>query len=220
MMIGLGGDLFVLYWDAEAEELSGLNASGPAPCGSLAGFSREARQRDHHAAGMESTAVTVPGAVDGWAQLHKRFRNLPWKRLVSHPQSRMRIKASQSQKSSEEQWTIADFFRTIAEANAESSRVFLPGGKASASGRSFQKSRHGSRLQQPSLRAGSRTHFMKERSPAAIFKTSKRLGGMMNAARFVRVLSRVGGTAFRSITAAGGSTNCRPTGRAWPRSKC
>src|SRR5713226_9762140 len=33
MMNGVGGDLFVLYWEAKTGELTGLNASGPAPRG-------------------------------------------------------------------------------------------------------------------------------------------------------------------------------------------
>jgi gamma-glutamyltranspeptidase/glutathione hydrolase len=31
MMNGMGGDCFVLYWDAHSGKLTGLNASGPAP---------------------------------------------------------------------------------------------------------------------------------------------------------------------------------------------
>jgi gamma-glutamyltranspeptidase / glutathione hydrolase len=38
MMTGMGGDLFVMYWDAKSGKLTGLNASGPSPKALSPGF--------------------------------------------------------------------------------------------------------------------------------------------------------------------------------------
>src|SRR6185295_6302194 len=70
MMNGMGGDLFVLYREGKTGKLTGLNASGPAPCGlspALLASQGIGRMAD---AGIH--AVTVPGAVDGWARMHQR----------------------------------------------------------------------------------------------------------------------------------------------------
>lgn len=78
-MAGLGGDAFALIHDGQ--NVSALNASGPA--GSEA-------TRDHYASRGHSedipdrgslSALTVPGAVDGWREMHERFGRLPWDQL-------------------------------------------------------------------------------------------------------------------------------------------
>ncbi len=76
---GLGGDLFVLYWDAETGKLTGLNASGPAPRGLSREFLVKNGIKDMPREGIHS--VTVPGVVDGWARMHQRYGKLPWKDL-------------------------------------------------------------------------------------------------------------------------------------------
>lgn len=71
---GIGGDLFAIVWDAESEQLYGLNASGRSPQNLTLGYFKEQ--------GMEKIPshgplpVSVPGAVDGWFELHEKFGKL------------------------------------------------------------------------------------------------------------------------------------------------
>ncbi len=80
---GMGGDLFALVWDPKQGQLVGLNASGRAPAGQdLVAL----RAKLHGADSIPlygSLAVTVPGAVDGWFQLHQRFGRLPMRTLLA-----------------------------------------------------------------------------------------------------------------------------------------
>src|SRR5262245_271166 len=81
MMNGVGGDLFLIYWDAKAGKLYGLNASGWAPRKLTIETLAQQKITTMPRAGIHS--VTVPGAVDGWSQAHKRFGRLAWKDLFS-----------------------------------------------------------------------------------------------------------------------------------------
>ena len=76
---GIGGDLFAIVWDAKTKRLYGLNASGRSPLG----LSFEALKQELEGKGLKSIPpyghlpVSVPGAVDGWFQLHEKFGILP-----------------------------------------------------------------------------------------------------------------------------------------------
>ncbi len=72
---GIGGDLFAIVWDAENRELVGLNASGRAPALMTLEYFREKGLDDIPKYGP--LPVSVPGAVDGWFELHGRFGSMP-----------------------------------------------------------------------------------------------------------------------------------------------
>lgn len=68
---GIGGDLFAIVWDAESESLYGLNASGRSPKSlDLEYFKAEGLEK---IPAYGPIPVSVPGAVDGWFELHKAF---------------------------------------------------------------------------------------------------------------------------------------------------
>jgi gamma-glutamyltranspeptidase/glutathione hydrolase len=79
-MNGVGGDLFAIVYDAKADKLYGLNASGWTPAGlsaeTLTSRGLTEIQRDIH-------SVTVPGAVAGWQALRERFGRLPFSEILA-----------------------------------------------------------------------------------------------------------------------------------------
>jgi gamma-glutamyltranspeptidase/glutathione hydrolase len=77
---GMGGDLFALVWVDQEKKLHGLNSSGRSPYAlTLEEFNRQGF-KDIPMIGPLS--VSVPGAVDGWFQLHERFGKLEMEQLL------------------------------------------------------------------------------------------------------------------------------------------
>src|SRR5271154_3257491 len=71
MMNGIGGDLFAIVYDAKANKLYGLNASGWAPAALSIASLKKLGLRDMPQSGVNS--ITVPGTVDGWQKLADKF---------------------------------------------------------------------------------------------------------------------------------------------------
>ena len=79
-------------------------------------------------------SVTVPGVVDGWTKLHERWGKLPWRDLfqpaifyADHGFAVGEIIHA---------WWAGDEKGLLT--NAESQRVFLPGGKVPGTGELFR----------------------------------------------------------------------------------
>ncbi|MCA9115949.1 MAG: gamma-glutamyltransferase family protein, partial [Planctomycetaceae bacterium] len=73
MSCGIGGDVFVIYWDNKTQKLYGLNGSGRSP----AALNRDVF-REKGLAQIPDTGPlswSVPGCVDGWETLRERFGN-------------------------------------------------------------------------------------------------------------------------------------------------
>jgi gamma-glutamyltranspeptidase / glutathione hydrolase len=78
---GLGGDLFAIVWDAKTKKLHGLNASGRSP----RALTNEEfqRQKLDRIPKLGPLTISVPGCVDGWAELHTRFGKLPLAQVLA-----------------------------------------------------------------------------------------------------------------------------------------
>lgn len=173
MMNGIGGDLFLLYWDAKTRKLYGLNASGWAPQNLTIDFLKKRGITSMPEDGIHS--ITVPGAVDGWAQAHQRFGKLPWRDLFTPA-----IYYAENGYSVPE--IIHDFWglgKGRLKQTAEAQRVFLPNGKPPALGEKFSNPDLGKALRL--LADKGPREFYEGEIAKAILRTSNSLGGTMQA---------------------------------------
>jgi gamma-glutamyltranspeptidase/glutathione hydrolase len=171
---GIGGDLFALHWDSKTGKLTAINASGWAPksltIDALKSLGNTAMPQE----GILS--VTVPGAVDGWSKLHKKFGRLPWKEILQpaiyHAEHGFPVTEMIGMAWKGEEAKLAK------DQNAR--RVFLKNGIAPAIGELFRNPQMAEALKLIAVQGA--PAFYTGPIAKAILKTSERLGGKLTAA--------------------------------------
>jgi gamma-glutamyltranspeptidase/glutathione hydrolase len=173
MMNGVGGDLFVIVYEAKSGKLYGLNASGWSPAGLTIEFLKNHGIKEMPEKGIH--AVTVPGTVDGWAKLLERFgrKNLQadLAPAIHYAEKGFPVTEMTAATWEEEKGTLRG------EPGAE--KIYLPGGRAPRAGEIFRNAELAWTLEQ--IAAGGRDAFYKGEIARRIVAFSQKQGGTMTA---------------------------------------
>ncbi|HUO81686.1 MAG TPA: gamma-glutamyltransferase [Gammaproteobacteria bacterium] len=132
---GIGGDLFAIVWDPEAESLSGLNASGRSPRSlTLEYFKEQGLEKIPERGPLP---VSVPGTVDGWYALHDQFGRLSMARNLA-PAIRYAREGFPVTEVIAQYWALN---AELLEDYPGFAEVFTPGGRAPREGEIFRNPR-------------------------------------------------------------------------------
>jgi gamma-glutamyltranspeptidase/glutathione hydrolase len=172
-MNGIGGDLFVLYWDAKAGKLHGLNASGWAPTGLTPALLASKGVSSMPRNGAFS--VTVPGAVAGWQALRDKFGTKPLSELLA-PAIHYASEGFPVGEITAAEWAAA----SGRVGSPSAARTYLPNGRAPQAGQVFKNpdlARSLSRIAEQG-----RDGFYKGATAEAVVRTLREAGGTMTLA--------------------------------------
>ena len=171
MMNGVGGDLFAIVYDAKANKLFGLNASGWAPKGLTIEYLQKQGLRSMPQQGVNS--ITAPGAVDGWQKLADKFGR---KKLTEDLAA-----AIQTAKDGfpVPEWTAAYWATELDKLRADenASKVFLPNDRPPKVGDVFQNGDLAWSLEQ--IAQHGRDAFYKGEIATKILEAMRKHGGPM-----------------------------------------
>lgn len=168
---GIGGDLFAIVWDPKSGKLHGLNASGRAAGALSLDYFRE--RGITRIPSFGPLPVTVPGAVDGWFELHGRFGRLPMAEVLAPA-----IHYAQSGFPVTE--VIAHYWRINVGRLASYPgfrETFMPGGRAPAKGEMFANPRLAETYRK--LASGGRDAFYKGEIARTIDAYMQANGGLL-----------------------------------------
>jgi gamma-glutamyltranspeptidase / glutathione hydrolase len=171
---GIGGDLFAIYWEAKTGKLTAINASGWAPKALSIEYLRAKGIASMPQNGIQS--VTVPGCVDGWEKLHRKFGKLPWRDLfqpaIYYAENGFPVTEMIAGGWGRAQATL--------EMDENGKRIFLPKGHAPNVGEMFHNPEVGKALDL--IADGGAAAFYRGPIAKAILRTSDKRGGTMAAA--------------------------------------
>jgi gamma-glutamyltranspeptidase/glutathione hydrolase len=173
-MNGIGGDLFAIVYDAKADRLYGINASGWSPTG----LTRELLvDKGLERVGRDIYSVTVPGAVAGWTALSERFGRTPLADVLApaiyyaeHGFPVTEVVAGQ----------FASAANLLAQHPEAAATYLLDGTRVPTEGDRFRNARLAASLGR--IAAHGRDGFYRGATAGAILALSRELGGTMTAA--------------------------------------